>query len=219
MTTMTPADARAFWLALLDNAARLVVEADTLFPSPRAQSLVVLAQEEVGKAVWVSKAFWSAWNAGDETPSEIPELRKQGLHHVAKLMQATDFTTSMVDVPDGTGASSSSTGFSSSGPIEVEVVRKYAPEWLAAHLLGIAQEDNEAKKKGFYVDLKDDGSFTVPHEIDRPDLRGQIWGAADMVQWCLDEDAFLARLAGRPRLPTREIEDRLAAVLARGPDG
>jgi AbiV family abortive infection protein len=57
---LTPAAARVLWLALLENAARLTVDADALFPSPRAQALVVLAQEEVGKAVWVYKAFWDA---------------------------------------------------------------------------------------------------------------------------------------------------------------
>ena len=206
MTTMTPADARAFWLALLDNAARLVVDADALFPSPRAQSLVVLAREEVGKAVWVYKAFWGAWD-DEDAPREVPELRKQGLHHVAKLMEADGYLIPLVDFPG------------SPEPVEIELVKAYAPEWLAAHLLGIAQEDNEAKKKGFYVDLEDDGSFTVPHELDRPDLRGQIWVAADMIKWFLDEDALLASVVGRPGLPTREIEDRLAAVLARGPDG
>ncbi|WP_167726596.1 hypothetical protein [Cryobacterium sp. TMT3-29-2] len=45
---LTPTTARAFWLALLENAARLIIDADALFPSPRAQSLIVLAQEEVG---------------------------------------------------------------------------------------------------------------------------------------------------------------------------
>lgn len=203
---MTPETARAFWLALLDNAARLVVEADALFPSPRAQSLAVLAQEEVGKAVWVYKTFWSAWNDGDETPSEVPELRKQGIHHVAKLTEASGFLIPLVEVPG------------SSEPLDIELVKSLAPEWLVAHLVGIAQEDNQAKKKGFYVDLEEDGSFTVPHEIDRPDLRSQIWQAADMIKWFLHEDALRASVVGGPILPTKEVEARLEAVLARGPD-
>lgn len=53
MTALEPSKARAFWFALVDNAARLVVDADTLgAASPRAQSLVVLALEELGKAQW-----------------------------------------------------------------------------------------------------------------------------------------------------------------------
>lgn len=203
---MTPTAARAFWLALLDNAARIVVEADLLFPSPRAQSLVVLAQEEVGKAVWVYKTFWSAWNDGDETSSEVPELRKQGRAHIAKLMEATDFITGLVEVPG------------SPKPVEIELVRTHAPEVLVAYLEGVAHEDNQAKQKGFYVDLEEDGTFTVPHEIDRPLLRSQIWEAADMIKWFLDEDRLRASVVGDPVPPTKEVAARLRAVLAHGPD-
>ncbi|MCY7289664.1 MAG: AbiV family abortive infection protein [Cryobacterium sp.] len=203
---LTPTAARAFWLALLENAARIIIDADALFPSPRAQSLVVLAQEEVGKAVWVYKSFWNAWNNGDETPREVPELRKQGLHHLAKLIEATDFLTALVEVPG------------SSEPVESELVKTHAPDVLDAYLKGLAQEDNEAKKRGFYVDLRADGSFTVPHEIDRPLLRFQIWQTADMVQWFLVEDHLRASVTGRTVSPTEEVEALLGAVLAHGPD-
>jgi AbiV family abortive infection protein len=204
---LTPTAARAFWLALLDNGARIIIEADALFPSPRAQSLVVLAQEEVGKAVWVYKAFWNAWNDGDETPREVPELRKQGLHHLAKLIEATDFMTALVEVPEF------------SEPVEIELVKTHAPDVLDAYLMGLAQEDNEAKKRGFYVDLRADGSFTAPHEIDRPLLRFQIWQAADMIQWFLVEDHFRASLTGKkPVSPTEDVEALLGVVLAHGPD-
>jgi AbiV family abortive infection protein len=207
VTTMTPTAARAFWLALVDNAARILSEADSLCPSPRAQSLVVLAQEEVGKAVWVSEAFSSAWDDGDETPLEVTELRKQGRHHIAKLMKATDFHTAMIEVPGNPK------------PVEVELVREHAPELLVAYSTGFAHEDNLAKQKGFYVDLEEDGSFTVPHEIDRPYLRRQIWWAADMVKWLLDEDHLLASVTGRAVPSTDEVEARLGVILARDLDG
>jgi len=203
---MTPAAASAFWLALLDNAARLVEDADALFPSPRAQSLVVLAQEEVGKAVWVYKAFWSAWNDGDERPREVPELRKQGLHHVAKLIEASDFSIPLVEFPG------------SPVPVEIELVKTHAPEWLVAHLAGIAQVENQAKKAGFYVDLDEDGSFTVPHEIARPELRSQIWMVADMIKWSLAENALRSSTGSGPIPATKELEARLEDILARRPD-
>ena len=203
---LTPTAARAFWLALLDNAARIIIEADALFPSPRAQSLVILAQEEVGKAVWVYKTFWNAWNDGDETPREVTELRKQGFHHLAKLIEATDFLTTHVEVPG------------SPEPVEIELVKTNAPAVLVNYLEGLAQEDNEAKKRGFFVDLRADGSFTVPHEIDRPLLRFQIWQAADMIQLFLVEDHLRASVTGKPASPTEKVEALLGAVLARGPD-
>jgi len=206
MTTMTPTVARALWLALLDNAARLVVEADALFPSPRAQSLVVLAEEEVGKAVWVYKAFSSAWSGGDETPSEVPELRKLGRAHIEKLIEATDFATCMLDVP----------GIPK--PVEIELVRTHAREVLDSYLERVAHEDNHAKQKGFYVDLKEDGTFTVPHEIDRPLLKSQIWETADMIKWFCDEDHLRASVTGGQRSPTNEVEVLLTDILARDPD-
>lgn len=47
MATMTPADARVFWKALMDNASALVVDADVLLNAGsvgRARSLTVLAR-------------------------------------------------------------------------------------------------------------------------------------------------------------------------------
>jgi len=204
---LTPKAARAFWLALLENAARILVEADALFPSPRAQSLVVLAQEEAGKAVWVYRAFWNAWNDGDETPHEVPELRKQGFRHLAKLIEATGSSTALVDLP----------GFSA--PVEIELARAHAPGVLNEYLEGVAQEDNEAKKRGFYVDLQPDGSFTVPHEVPRPLLRFQIWQAADMIKWFFDEDRLRASVTGKPVSPTESVEALLEGILAQGSDG
>ena len=203
---MTPTSARAFWLALVDNAARILVEADALYPSPRAQSLVVLAKEEVGKAVWVYETFRSAWSDGDQTPLEVTELRKQGRVHVAKLIKATDFHTALIEVPGNPE------------PVEVELVKEHAPELLVAYSTELAQEDNQAKQKGFYVDLEEDGSFTVPHEIDRPNLRSQIWWAADMVKWLLDEDHLRASVSGRALPMTTEVGARLGAILARDPN-
>ena len=83
----------------------------------------------------------------------------------------------------------------------------------------MAREDNQAKQQGLYVDLKEDGTFTVPHKIDRPLLRSQIWETADMIKWFLVEDHFLASITGGPRSPTHEVESLLADILERGPDG
>jgi len=201
---MTPATARALWEALVDNAAHLVAEADMLFPSPRAQSLIVLAEEEVGKAVWVSRAFWNAWGDSDETPLEVPELRTDGRRHLPKLVQAFDFWTAAIEVPGN------------AEPVEIELVREHAPELLVAYLTGQAHSDDQSKMRGFYVDIDNDGTISVPHRIERPHLRVHIWQVADMVQWLITNDGLMASLAGRPIPPTREVEALLCAVLARG---
>lgn len=205
---MKPTVARAFWFALLENAALTIVDADALYPSPRAQSLVVIAQEEVGKAIWVQSTFRQAWNDEDDTPREVPELVKKGLHHLSKLTEAFDFATDVIQDPI------------SGGYVDIETVRDLDPDFWATYLESLASEDNEAKKRGFYVDALPGGMFVVPHELDRPLLRAQIWEAADMVMWCLSDDRFFASIASRRPLPaTSEIEALLEPVLACGWEG
>ncbi len=57
---MTPRDGRTFWKALMDNASALIADAHVLFNADsfgRARSLTVLAQEELGKALWIYDIF------------------------------------------------------------------------------------------------------------------------------------------------------------------
>lgn len=178
MTALEPSKARAFWFALVDNAARLVVDADTLgAASPRAQSLVVLAMEELGKAQWVAQIFGSSWSSGDVAPLDVPYLDEFGASHRQKLMQSTHYiegadefvselrlsrSRAEVDLRPGTGASD--------------------PRQYVDHLENLADADNKAKQRRFYVDLVEDGAPLVPHEIERPDLADEIWGAADAVK-------------------------------------
>lgn len=178
VTEIEPSKARAFWFALVENAARLVVDADTLGPtSPRAQSLVILAMEEVGKAQWVDRV---SWPSGDETPLDVPYIDEFGASHRQKLMQYThyiegadEFVSELrlfrgraeVDLRPGSGASD--------------------PGQYVEYLEHLAEADNKAKQRGFYVDIGEDGSLLVPHEIDRPRLADDIWGAAYAVKYML----------------------------------
>lgn len=178
MTALEPSKARALWFALVDNAARLVVDADTLGPtSPRAQSLVVLALEELGKAQWVAQTFGWSWSSGDGAPLDVPYLDEFGASHRQKLMQSTHYiegadefaselrlfrSRAEVDLRPGTGARD--------------------PRQYVDYLENLADADNKAKQRGFYVDLDEDGAPLVPHEIERPDLADEIWGAADALK-------------------------------------
>jgi AbiV family abortive infection protein len=204
---MEPSRARAFWFALVDNAARLVVDADTLGPgSPRAQSLVVLALEELGKALWVAQIFGGSWSSGDEAPLDVPYLDEFGASHRQKLMQSThyidgaaEFVSELrlfrsrveVDLRPGTGASD--------------------PRQYVDYLESWADADNKAKQRGFYVDMGEDGALLVPHEIDRPGLADDIWGAADAVKSMLVD-----RMMGGDRDPRLvSIEALIAPILER----
>jgi len=207
MTAMEPSKARAFWFALVDNAARLVVDADTLGPaSPRAQSLVVLAMEELGKAHWVAQIFWRSWSSGDEAPLDVPYLDEFGASHRQKLMQSTHYiegadefvselrlfrSRAEVDLRPGTGASD--------------------PRQYVDYLESLADADNKAKQRGFYVDIGEDGAPLVPHEIDRPGLADDIWGAADAVKSMIVDRMIVGDRD--PRLDS--IEALIAPILER----
>jgi len=206
MTAMGPSKAREFWFALVENAARLVVDADTLGPaSPRAQSLVILALEELGKAQWVARV---SWPSGDETPLDVPYLDEFGARHRQKLMQSThyvedadEFVSELrflrnraeVDLRPGTGASN--------------------PDQYVDYLESLAEADNRAKQRGFYVDIGEDGSLLVPHEIDRPGLAEEIWCAAFVVHSMLEDRA----LVGDRDRRLDSIEGLIAPILAKLP--
>ena len=81
MVEMTPNDAREFWKALIDNASFLIADAHTLLAAEsygRARSLTVLAQEELGKDLWIYAAFESAWSQGDERPRTERSVHRAG---------------------------------------------------------------------------------------------------------------------------------------------
>jgi AbiV family abortive infection protein len=207
MTAFEPNKARAFWFALVDNAARLVVDADTLGPvSPRAQSLVVLALDELGKAQWVAQIFGVSWSSGEEAPLDVPYLDEFGASHRQKLMQSTHYiegadefvselrlfrSRAEVDLRPGTGASD--------------------PRQYVEYLENLADADNKAKQRGFYVDLDEDGAPLVPHQIERPDLADEIWGVADAVKSMLVDRMIVGDRD--PRLDS--IEALVAPILER----
>lgn len=206
VTAIEPSKARAFWFALVENAARLVVDADTLGPtSPRAQSLIILALEEVGKAQWVDRV---SWPSGDETPLVVPYLDEFGASHRQKLMQSThyidgadEFVSELrlfrgraeVDLRPGSGASD--------------------PGQYVEYLENLAEADNKAKQRGFYVDIGEDGSLFVPHEIDRPRLADDIWCAADTVKSMLVDRELMGD--DDPRLES--IKALIAPILTKLP--
>lgn len=206
MTGVEPSKARAFWFALVDNAARLVVDADILgAASPRA----VAGSPRTGGA-WqgagVAQSFWVSWSSGDEAPLDVPYLHDFGAKHRHKLMQSThhvdgdaEFVSELrlfrsraeVDLRPGTDASD--------------------PHQYVDYLESLADADNQAKQRGFYVDMAEDGALLVPHEIDRSCLADDIWRAADAVKSTLVDGMIIGDRD--PRLDS--IEALMAPILER----
>ncbi len=207
MTTLTPSEARTLWLALADNAARLVIEAHTLFPSPRSQSLIVLAKEEVGKALWVEKVFRNVWSSRDETPRDLSDLAKHGSEHWKKLMQAANYAE------DTEGYVANLRFFRKHAEVElIPSAPDVDPQQYVEYLRAIARDADKDKQRGFYVDLGPDGSLSVPHEIERPDLEEHIAATGLMVDMLLFDDLYLGDLLASDK---RARDDRVEEIRAR----
>jgi AbiV family abortive infection protein len=89
MATMAGPEAREFWKALMDNASCLVADARLLLEAGsfgRARSLTILAQEELGKALWIHDEFEAAWSCGLQDARTVERLREHGRRHIQKYL-------------------------------------------------------------------------------------------------------------------------------------
>lgn len=182
MTALTPEAARAFWRALVDNAAGLITDAHTLYPtSPaRAQALVVLAQEELGKSEWIFEACWEQWKSGSEVSVKVPRLRDHAKSHIEKFAtadEASDIIRFYWTVPPD------------EKPGEIVTISE---DEVREQYRRFAREADADKQSGFYVDLRRDGTLSVSKEIDRPYLADEIVIAAQLCMQVMGTDAMLA---------------------------
>ncbi|MEU6646196.1 AbiV family abortive infection protein [Saccharomonospora sp. NPDC046836] len=108
MVEMSPSAAREFWKALMDNASALIADAYALLAVDsygRARSLSVLAQEELGKILWIYEAFSTSWNRGDDTPRVVDELAQHGRSHMKKYLEAAIFGDELAEYGGTTAVS------------------------------------------------------------------------------------------------------------------
>lgn len=179
---MTPLDARTFWKALMDNASALIADAHVLLNAGsfgRARSLTVLAQEELGKALWIYDTFESAWSTGDAEPRQVDRLGRHGRDHVQKFLEAFVFGDELAMFwGDYSQLDERQEGES----WEDAAGRKKAEAHAAA------KEANIAKQMGFYVDRKENGDITSPTEIERGTIADDLQVAAQVVEMLLIRD-------------------------------
>lgn len=204
-----PAKARTFWKALMDNATSLITDAQLLLEYQsfgRARSLMVLAQEELGKALWLYEAFSQAWSDGVETPLTVKRLTVDGRKHATKYMQAFVFgqelsafwggyQTLYEDAPlDGT--------------------REDWDAWQVAREVeatAAGKRANEEKMRGFYVDLNpSDDQPVAPGDIDAGTIAEDLQTAAQVVEMLLIKDHSRMKLdASTPYDSTHDQQHRL----------
>lgn len=203
---MRPAEAREFWKALVDNASSLIADAHVLLRAEslgRARSLMVLAQEELGKSLWIYDEFETAWSTGDETSREVNRLKVHGRSHVQKYLEAFVFGDelaffwgdhSRLRLPDGESR-------------EENVSRRQREAEEAA------RQANVDKQAGFYVDRSDTGLISSPTKTGPGDIESELQTAAQVVEMLLIQDHSRMKMYARtPYDSTHEQQFRLLPI-------
>lgn len=184
VTVVKPAHARDMWKALMNNATGLIRDAHTLLEPGsfgRARSLMVLAQEELGKALWLYDRFQSVWNTGDETPRDVPRLDQYGRSHVAKYMSAVEFGDGLAEFWGDYSK------WEDVGHAEAEWAEHFDRRRREAE--AAAREANAAKQRGFYVDLDEtSGAVRTPSDVDAGSLVDDLRTAAQVIEMLLISD-------------------------------
>jgi AbiV family abortive infection protein len=182
MTTMTPTDGRLFWKALMDNATALIADARVLLgvgSVGRSRSLTVLAQEELGKALWIYETFSEAWNAGDKVPRAIDQLAADGRSHTRKYLEAFLYGDELA----GFWGDYSALDQRRDGESWEDMFARRRSEAEAAARLA-----NVQKQGGFYVDLDASGTIRSPLDASSDGISEDLQRAAQVVEMLLIRD-------------------------------
>jgi AbiV family abortive infection protein len=182
---MHPNTARTFWKALMDNASGLIADAHALLERGsfgRARSLTVLAQEELGKALWIYETFEQAWSTGAEEVREVRRLTSDGRHHAVKYMEAFVFGQELAafwgdyesfELPED----ESQEGW------DAFLAKKRSDAEKAG------KQANEEKMAGFYVDLDSSGEAVLaPADFSAGTIAYDLQTAAQVVEMLLIKD-------------------------------
>ncbi|MFJ3848345.1 AbiV family abortive infection protein [Streptomyces albidoflavus] len=183
MVEMSPEQAREFWKALMDNATSLIADAHTLLSVKsygRARSLSVLAQEELGKALWIYDAFEVDWSFGGETLRIVDDLKQHGRNHTEKYLEAVDFGD---ELPGFWGDYRAQPTLGTSYEAWEENRERRRAEARVA-----AREANLAKQNGFYVDRDADGVVMSPAAIQAGTTAEDLQTAAQVIEMLLIKD-------------------------------
>lgn len=209
---LQPTTVRRLWKALMDNATSLITDAHLLLGHGsfgRARSLAVLAQEELGKALWLYETFSQAWSDGDDTPLTVDRLTAAGRKHAVKYMEAFvfgqelsafwgDYETLYEDAPLDGSQEAWTAWF--------EVQR--------AKAAAAGKQANEDKMRGFYVDLQPKGDLLpTPGDSDSGTIADDLQTAAQVVEMLLIKDHSRMKLeASTPYDSTHAQQHRLLSV-------
>lgn len=179
MVMMTPDAARAYWRALLTNAASLIRDAHRLYDAGsfgRVRALAVLAEEELGKATAVYEKFSHAWTEGQTEARDLPTTNARV--HLTKYAAAYEFGRELSSFWGGS--------YEDAYPADDE-------DWSAWYAAQRRQAEEAArvanveKQRGFYVDLDGDRVLT-PERFTADDVGDELVRAAQVIEMMLIKD-------------------------------
>jgi AbiV family abortive infection protein len=208
MSTMSPSQAREFWKALVDNASSLIADADVLLGAAsfgRARSLTVLAQEELGKALWIYDTFQAAWSEGNETPQVVDALNEHGRNHTKKYLEAFVFGDELATF---WGDHVALLGIRLEG-------ESWEDAWARRELEAqdAAKRANLQKQSGFYVDRDGSGKVHSPADIEAGSNSNDLRLAAQVVEMLLIKDHSRMKIEAKtPYDSTHEQQFRLLPI-------
>jgi AbiV family abortive infection protein len=207
MVEMSPGQAREFWKALMDNASSLIADAHALLSARsygRARSLTVLAQEELGKALWIYDTFQADWSRGGEAPRVVDSLTQHGRNHTKKYLEAIVFGDELAEFwGDYSALPTSGTGYEA----WEEAHKKRQAEAETA-----AREANLAKQRGFYVDRDVNGAVLSPTAIPAGTTAEDLQTAARVIEMLLIKDHSRMKTSATPYDSTHPQQFRLLPV-------
>ncbi|MEU8949690.1 AbiV family abortive infection protein [Streptomyces sp. NPDC048489] len=207
MVEMSPMQAREFWKALVDNASSLITDANRLLSAGsygRARSLTVLAQEELGKALWIYDVFQTAWSQGDDSPQVVSALAQYGRSHTKKYLEAVVFGDELAEFwGDYSALPDMGSGYEAWEKAHKE--RQAEAEVAAA-------EANLAKQQGFYVDRDANGAVTSPTAFSAGTTADDLQTAARVIEMLLIKDHTRMKSAATPYDSTHAQQFRLLPV-------
>lgn len=205
---MSAVEARNFWKALVDNASSLIADAQVLHGTQsygRARSLTVLAQEELGKALWIYGTFESAWSAGNDSPRVVTALQEHGRSHTKKYLETIVFGNELALFWGDYSAMESDAG--KEEPWDAAWSRRQEQAEAAA------VEANRSKQRGFYVGRDGNGVVLSPTHVEAGTIAEDLQTAAQVIEMLLIRDHSRMKLnAVTPYDSTQEQQFRLLAI-------
>lgn len=187
--TISGRQAREWWRALLSNVVDLIEDADALFERKsyaRARSFVILASEELARAVWLDRLASAVWLDPDSSVVVPAAFWKDQKDHKAKLRQVEDYAVGLAYFWSGTDL-----------PTEpIPTPRQISDR--AARL-------NLEKMAGFYVEA-DASRVRAPADVPADGVLEHLQRVAGAAEMLMIEDHSRMKYGGGPYEGTQDLQ-------------